>query len=420
MQINKDLLDAEIQKKLSLLLHSEEPSSGKIILLLGLYAGLSAEEIAQLKWSDIDFSNSVLHACGREVPLSEDVLKVLSCEKQLGPYVIFSKKAKSGPTTRMSIARIARNELDAAGFPDITLRDLKALYILRAIEKFPMKEVARISGFEIVALRNFVKNNCPETPLPKPKAVQAPWNPSRFEKDLEQEGDTLDTRIVWLCWQGGLTLKEMPDLYWENISFKQQTWEIYGTSHHIPPEMCERLQKWEPPENRSGPVLRGKRSGNQLDPIFVVKRGQEFLIRHGFETISFSELRGGFYKPSAHELSNMITDAIAREKMMSAKQLVRETGAPRKKIEQCLHTLIQDGKLRYSEIEQRYLLPGGKTNRENINAIIAECRQLGTPITVNEIAARLGIAKNLIRYYLQHAEAQGDIKKIQQGTYLCI
>lgn len=420
MQINKDLFDNETQEKLSLLLHSEEPSNGKIILLLGLYAGLSAEEIAQLKWSDIDFPNDVLHVCGRTVPLSEDVSKVLSCERQSGPYVIFSRKAKSGPTTRMSIARIARNELDAAGLPDITLRDLRGFYILRAIEKFPIKEVARISGFEIVALRNFIKNNCPETPLPKPKAVQAPWDTSRFEKALEQEGDTLDTRIVWLCWQGGLTLKEMPELYWENISFKQQTWEIFGTSRHIPPEMCGRLQNWEPPENRSGPVLRGKRSGKQLDPVFVVKRGQEFLIRNGFEVTTFHELRGGFYKPSAHELSNMILGATQREKIMSIMQLVRETGAPRKNVEQCLHNLIQAGKLRYSEMEQRYLLPDGKTNRENIYAIIEEHRQSGTPLTTKEIVTRLGLANNLISYYLREAETRGKIKKIQPQTYLCI
>ena len=105
---------------------------------------------------------------------------------------------------------------------------------------------------------------------------------------------------------------------------------------------------------------------------------------------------------------------------MSITQLVRETGEPRKNVEQCLHNLIQSGKLRYSEMEQRYLLSDIKTNRENIYAIIAECRQLGTPLTVNEVAARLGLAKNLILYYLHKAETQGDIKKIQPQTYLCI
>lgn len=420
MQINKELLDTKTQEKLGLFLHSEEPSSGKIILLLGLYAGLSAEEIAQLKWADIDFPNGILHVCGRAVPLSEDLSKMLLCVKQAGAYVIYSRKAMGGPTTRMNIAWTARNELNAAGLPDITLRDLRALYILRAVEKFPMKEVARISGCEIVTLRDFIKKNCPKTPSPKPKAAQTPWDTAQFEMALEQEGDTLDTRIVWLCWQGGLTLKDTPDLYWENISFQQQTWQICGTSYPIPPEMCERLQNWEPPERRIGPVLKGKRSGKQLDPIFVIKRAQEFLIRNGFESATFSNLRGSFYAPSVHDLSNVILDAVAREKLMSITQLVRETGEPRKDVEQCLHALIQGGKLRYSEMEQRYLLPDGKTNRENIYAIIAEHRQAGTPLTVDEAAARLGLAKNLIRYYLQSAEAQGDIKKIRPQTYLCI
>lgn len=420
MQINKELLDTKTQEKLILFLHTDEPSSGKIILLLGLYAGLTTEEIAQLKWSDIDFGKCVLNVCRRAIPLPEDLSSVLLCEKQRGAYVIFSRKAKCGPTTRMNIAWTARNELNAAGLPDITLRDLRALYILRAAEKLPIKEVARISGCEIVTLRDFVKNNCPETHLPKPKTEQTPWDAAQFEMALKREGDTLDTRIVWLCWQGGLTLKEMPDLYWENISFQQQTWQIRGTSCRIPPEMCERLQNWEPQEGRIGPVLKGKRSGNQLDPIFVVKRGQEFLIRNGFEAATFYKLRGGFYTLSVHELTDKILDALAREKMMSITQLVRETGEPRKNVEQCLHNLIQSGKLRYSEMEQRYLLSDIKTNRENIYAIIAECRQLGTPLKVNEVATRLGLAKNLIRYYLQKAETQGDIKKIQPQTYLCI
>lgn len=76
MQINKMLFNSKIQERLSLFLHSGELSNGKVILLLGLYAGLSAENIAQLKWSDIDFSNQILHVGGRTVPISDDLSNI--------------------------------------------------------------------------------------------------------------------------------------------------------------------------------------------------------------------------------------------------------------------------------------------------------------------------------------------------------
>ena len=419
MQINKLLFDAGIQEKLRLFLHSGELSNGKVILLLGWYAGLSAENIAQLKWSDIDFSNQAIHACGRTVPLSEDLSKLLSSAEQTGAYVIYSRKAKVRPTTRKNIAWMARAELDSAGLPDITLRDLRGFYILRAIQKFPIEQVARISGCEIWTLHSIIRDNKPDAPLPKRTTEQTLLDATQFKTALEKEGDTLDTRIVWLCWQGGLTLKEMPGLYWENISFQQQTWEISGSSRKMSPEMSDRLESWEPPERRTGPVLRGKLSGKQLDPIFVTKRGEEFLIRNGFETIDFSRIRGDFYTPSAHQLSDIILDAIERKKALSEKQLLRVTGAPRKNVQQCLQTLIQDGKLRYLEADQCYLLSDVKTNKENIYEIIAEYRRLGTPLPVNVIADRLGLPENLICYYLRKAVKQGDIKKIQRGIYSC-
>lgn len=352
--------------------------------------------------------------------ISDDLSKFLSSATQTGPYVIYSKKAKGGPTTRNNIAWVARAELNSAGFPDITLRDLRGFYILQAIEKYPIEQVARIAGYEIRALHSIIRDFNPDAPLPKRTTKQTLLDTTQFKMALEKEGDTLDTRIVWLRWQGGLTLKEMPGLYWENISFELQIWEIGGISRKMSPEMCDRLQNWEPPEERVGPVLRGKLSGKQLDPIFVTKRGEEFLIRNGFETIDFSRIRGAYYTPFAHQLSNMILDAIARKKMLSEKQLIRITGAPRKNVQQCLQNLIQEGKLRYLEADQGYLLPDVKTNKENIYEIIAEYRQLGTPLTVNVITSKLGLPENLICYYLQKAVKQGDIKKIERGIYLCI
>jgi len=420
MKVNKLMMNRENQENLNRLLLSDELECEQLVLLLGLYVGMRTEEIPYLKWSDIDFSHSCLHIAGRDVPLSEDVLFALAHAKQLGTYVISPKNSKGTPATRMTISRMAKKALTAYGFPSITLRDLRGLFILRAFEEYPIKQVARISGCEIQCLRAFSKENHLESLRHVHNTACNGWDVQKFKEALEQEGDTLDTRVIWLCWHGGLTLKELSDLQWDSISISEETWQINGQTKHIPAGLCERLAGWETPINRVGTILKGKLSGKKLDPIFASTRGKEFLIRNGFETIKLNDIRGQYYACFDSELSTRILGIFNRKEMASERIIACEIGIPQNMVRQCLHELIQSGNLRYSEVEHRYLLPSVTTNKEDILAFINNKRKSTEAFTDREIVSNLGLSKNLVVYYLQQAEKHGIIKKIAKQTYVPI
>lgn len=116
----------------------------------------------------------------------------------------------------------------------------------------------------------------------------------------------------------------------------------------------------------------------------------------------------------------MILQQAQAKNIVSTAQLGRSIDAPADSIRKCLYNLVQFGKLRYLETEQRYSLPEFRTNKERIHEIVAEHQQSGTSFTLKEIACKTGLNENLIHYYLQRLETQNKIEKIRAGTYLCV
>lgn len=116
------------------LIHSEGGSAVGITLQLTWLAGLSLSEIATLTWAQVDLQRQVLKIGRREAAMSGELSQLL---EQLRADSALSETVVRAPCSRMPmrperLSRVVRTALINAGIDNITLRDLRQDYALRA------------------------------------------------------------------------------------------------------------------------------------------------------------------------------------------------------------------------------------------------------------------------------------------------
>lgn len=114
------------------LLRAEGSSPAGITLRLTWQAGLRLEEIAALRWEQVEGDRIRLE--GREAALTKEVKRTLddlAAKEGREGYVLTAPRTR-GPTDPPRLSRLARAALIRAGLDNLTLRDLRADCGLRA------------------------------------------------------------------------------------------------------------------------------------------------------------------------------------------------------------------------------------------------------------------------------------------------
>lgn len=121
------------------LIHSEGASAAGITLQLTWQAGLSLAEIAALTWDQVDLRRRVLDlGPKREVPLNDAIIQLLeplrpaSPQDEAFPNTVIRAPRSGMPMRPDRLSRVVRMALIKVGIDDITLRDLRQDYALRA------------------------------------------------------------------------------------------------------------------------------------------------------------------------------------------------------------------------------------------------------------------------------------------------
>ena len=120
--------------RLQRLLQEEGTSAAGLALQLTWQAGLTVEEIAALTWEQADLEGRTLDLGGRQVPLTDGLVQLLlplrASAPGGGPVV---RAPRSGTAMRPDrLSRVARAALVRAGLDNLSLRDLRQDYALRA------------------------------------------------------------------------------------------------------------------------------------------------------------------------------------------------------------------------------------------------------------------------------------------------
>ncbi|WP_298019505.1 DNA glycosylase AlkZ-like family protein [uncultured Dysosmobacter sp.] len=136
------------------LLQLEGTSAAGITLQLTWQAGLTLEEIAALTWEQVDRQRCVLlPGPGKEVPISDALLQFLELVRAerggaVDPAETVIRAPRSGMPMRPDrLSRVVRAALIKAGIDDITLRDLRQDYALRAGGETRILQYAHQHGY---------------------------------------------------------------------------------------------------------------------------------------------------------------------------------------------------------------------------------------------------------------------------------
>lgn len=110
------------------LLEKEGASPAGLSIALAWRAGLGLEEIAALKWDQVQPDG--LHLTRETVPIPQDLRRILNAAEHGDRFVISTRTGR--PFDRARLSRLVRQALVQGGLDDLTLRDLRQL---RGVDK---------------------------------------------------------------------------------------------------------------------------------------------------------------------------------------------------------------------------------------------------------------------------------------------
>jgi len=155
-----------------------------------LLTGARREELAELKWADVDFSlgavwvKDKVRPEGRKVPLTPYLASLVQSLPRRSEWVFSSPTAKDGKLAEPRIAHV--RALEAAGLPHVSLHGLRRTFAsLAEWVELPTGVVAQIMGHapRATAERHYVS---------RPLELLAVWH-GKYE--------------TWILEQGGIALQ---------------------------------------------------------------------------------------------------------------------------------------------------------------------------------------------------------------------
>lgn len=404
--------------KLHRLLALESDPTTVAIIQLAWQAGLAATEIANLRWTDINFDDGTLSVSGREIPMVHDLSSFLSSMEQAGAYVIYSKLAKGGPTTRNSVSRKARIALDLVG-EKASLLDLRFDYIVRLLKEQPAEDVSRVTGCEIRTLQEINKRYTDGSPNPTPQRIanQNNYNIDRpfLEAAIKAEGDTLDAKIIMLSWMCGLSLREMSDLTWDDVDLSDNILSMGKKEIPIPEALSSVLRAESNKSNTADCVLKGIRSAEKLTTFFLSRRAGEFFARNELGGITLNGIKGKYGAQPDSELNKRLIQLVEQRGRMSAKEIAAGLGLSKDKSAKLLHSLISCGNLKYSG--GLYIPAGCQSNWDKFNNAVKEGLDSQSNVTRSVLSSATEFAANSLYYYIKQAIKNGILEELGSGVY---
>jgi|GEM_PF-522531 len=147
------------------LLQAEQDTPAGAALWLTWQLGLQVEEIASLRWDQVDLQKERLILPDRQVRLTSGVLSILQKLRKAAPpeaeWVLMPPRSRR-PYERTRLSKLVRAALVQGGLDDLSLRDLRLDYDIRVGGENQVLDVVRRQGSitrnEVMALLRVSKN----------------------------------------------------------------------------------------------------------------------------------------------------------------------------------------------------------------------------------------------------------------------
>lgn len=395
---------------------TEDPEA-EAILRLAWEAALSAQEIASLKWEDVDLPAGVLRVSGREVPVPADLAAFLKEKPRRSLYVVASVRGGGEtPMDRVSVSWKVRPLLTAGGLPGASLKTLRENSAVRMMQTEPVGHVSRRTGYDPLWLASLYRKYTGRAVPSHARPRDAVFTDEALCRALDDEGDTMVSRAVYLSWQGDLSLREAIGLRWRDIDLPAGRWTVAGGERPIPPVLRDRLSRWREGEAADQPLLRGARSRKSPDMNFLSKRVTAFLQTHRLDGLTLLQLRGKGARPEEEDL---IFQEVAKRGRTGVNTICAALGISRSRVRWHLDRMVAAGRLRLIR-GMGYMAPDQSVPWTQVTKIIHDAGASGGVVTMRACAETARISPSLAEYYLRKAMKMGLIERVGTGVYRCL
>ena len=396
---------------------AQEPAGpGGVILRLAWLAGLTRDEIAQLRWEQVSFLDSRLELPDRMVPLAPELRSYLwrRYERHAEESPFAAASSRDGrPLRPESISRLARTALDRGGQTGVRLMDLRHDWIIRQLETQDWPAVARISGVEVAALQARFAAFVPEKkPAARAETVQV--DEFKLWKVLQAERDTPAGLALWLTWQLGLQAVEIISLTWDQVDFAENVLRLPDREVSLTNAAHRLLLDTRRRQADCGPhVLLTAQSRRPLDLPRLSRITRAALIRGGMEHVSLRDLRRD---ETREDEDAKILDLAARRGPVSRGEIMTLLGLSKTAVYGRLRRLTDLGRL--VRVGGKYYLPGTVVPpEEQPAAVVGYLEQAGFAYR-QDICGLLRIEPRQCTLLLKRMVAAGALAQDGQKYFL--
>jgi len=341
------------------ILKDNRGSVAELALRLAWNAGLSREEMYNLKWSDISPSEKMIYLPDRAVPIEDE--EVLCLERRIktgrgrsSEYLMASDRNHTHMAPQ-SISRAARDALNRGGLTDITLVDLRQDYVIRLLEKHDWPYVAKVSGTAVATLYAQYGKYYTNGRGVKPERKKTKPDEFKLWKIVEAEGSSCEGLSLWMAWKLGMQMQEIIDLTWEQVDLNKGIIVLPDRQIEMTTEFVKRLsdvKKGRDPESDPH-VLLTPRSKHPYDLARLSRILRTVMIRGGLEGVSFKDIVPDAKRENEDE---RILRCAMKHGSVTRNDVIKLLGLTKNQAFNRLRALVDRGEL--IKIGAKYFVPG--------------------------------------------------------------
>ena len=398
------------------LLERETWDLGAIMIRLAWELGLTREEIRQLKWSSVSFSDRQLVLPDRTIPMEEDTARCLETRFHYRGHL--SEFVANGDRNREqlqapSISRIVRRALDTEEvLKDISLKDLRNDFIIRQLGKHDWPYVARISGMTTNSMYALFSDYMTDRkPLEETSEQSASPDEFLVWKIVQTEGASSESLALWMSWKYMMSAQEIISLTWSDVDLEAGIIKLADRDILMDNRFRKQLQavlsKRTPEDDPH--VLLTPRSKRPFDSARLSKAMRTLFIRHGAENLKLHNVITSSKRSSIdRKVLQLITEKGGITRNEVAEQLQISSDAAHNR----LRRLVSEGEI--VRVDKKYYLPNKVVRPEQQYEIICGHLDEAGSAYLQEIAELLGIEKRQCSYRLKKLVNEGKLVQSKQ------
>ena len=385
----------------------------ELAIRLAWQAGMTRPQIHALTWNQVSIDNAEIYLPTHTVPIHSELLECLKDHRNRpssysSEYVVLTDGRRVHPSD-VHISRAIGKALDEEEtLKDVTVRDLRSDFIIRAVEKHGKTYALKVGNISMGTLHNvygeYASHSCGNTEEKDSKPAEI--DEARLMEFLVTEGTSAVSMALWLVWKQQIALREVASLTWEQVDFEKNIIRFSDGESQMHPVVAQLLKE----------IYDSREGGGDPHVILSPKAKTAYRYEHLSAVIKTALVKKGLGPVNLKVLSLAEKNKAEDEKVISylqehpfitRKQADRLLGTTQHPTYTVFLRLAQRGKL--VRVGDRYYLAGTVIPPEQHRQAICGYLKDVKSAAVSDIADLLHIEKRACAWILHGMVEEGLI-----------